>query len=276
MRTILSLLGFLFCALAWTSGQEFDEDSEYADALFRAAATPEGSLLIAASGEYATATHFYEARTVLGEEVEFATDAYHTWTSEVGLEFGVLEDLELSVLIPIVSESWQAAPTDRFSQIRSRDSVGLGDIELAASYGFESEDETLLGIVTVGAGLPTNNLDPFFGGKTTSGFAFFEAEKFWGPLGVAGELGVIYEEGEFDPQPNWMREYRAGLIYIPIERLEFTASWFREDEIDAIELGTEYLFSERFSIEFFGAHELNGDENQRSIGMGVNVIFGDD
>lgn len=256
------------------------DSSDFADALFRAAPTPQGYFQLGVSEEYFTSNFFYSEFDDFGDEFPFATDDFKTWTTKVDLAFGLTDSLELGVSVPLVNASWKAGPDDLLSSNRSRSDFGVGDIELSLGYGFQSADESLFGLITVGAGLPTSSLDDFFGGSTASGFADVEIEKYIGNFGVVLGAGADYSDyenfGGFGLEDEWTWEYRAGFAWLFSDKLYAQVLYVGEPDSDTgrIEGYLEYLVNDRSSVEIFGARDVSGDEEGTLGGVGVNVFFG--
>ena len=283
-NTCLGLGTFVLAATTQLANAQ--ESSDFADALFRAAPTPQGYFQIGVSEEYFTSNFFYsefdfDAFDGFGEDVDFVTDEFETWTTNISVALGLTESLELAIRVPLEYASWEAAPDDDLSQRRSISDFGIGDVEIGLGFGYESDDQSLYIFLSGGAGLPTSNLDEFFGGATASAFTEVEVEKYFGNLGVVLGAGAVYSDFEdFGPfnfqEDGWSWEYRVGLAYLFGENLYGQVVYVGapEENVNRVEAFLELLISDRASIEIFGAQDVSGDEEGTLGGVGVNLFLG--
>ncbi len=257
------------CAEVLAQGTQSEQNLKR---ILPASAAPEGSLEVGLFTEYSTLDFGYEVLGRSGEEREFIADDYHSWTTELQVDIGLIEDFELSIMLPVVYASFQAAERDRLSERRTRDATGIGDAEVAISYGWESEDETLLALLSLGVELPTNTLGHFFGGASTAGVVGVEVEKYFGPVGIVG--GV---ESKYDDENQWEHEYLAGFALLPSENFFAQLVFGRAADAgtNRVELSVEYLVSERCSLEWMVSREFS-DERETIVGLGVSVFFGEE
>ncbi|MCB1229090.1 MAG: hypothetical protein KDN19_02425 [Verrucomicrobiae bacterium] len=261
---ILAVLG-----LCSPAGAQELLDSTTAKRLIPATAAPEGSLEISVATEYATLNFDYSRFNDAGDLFEFRAHEFHTWTTDIEIVFGLLEDLELTATLPLVRANFEAADKDTISRRRERSEFGIGDVEIAASYGFESEDETLLALVSLGAELPTNTLGSFFGGGTSAGIGVVEVEKYFGGFGWVCGIETHLEDRD------WTHEFRAGVALVPTRDLFWQAIFARNpsEGIDRIETNLEYLVSEELSLECLFSQEISGKERETIVGIGVTFFF---
>lgn len=267
------LFAIAWCGRAEAQNPETDarEGSEALKRILPATAAPEGSLEVGVYTEFSTLNFDYSAFDEWDDEVDFVADKFHTFTTDLVLAAGLIEDVELEVLFPLVFARFEAAERDDFSRQRERTDFGVGDVEVEISYGWESEDETFFALFSLGAELPTNTLDEFFGGKTKAGVGAIEIEKYFGGFGLIGGIESKYED------KLWEHEYFAGVALIPNEKLYSQIFFARNtgEGINKIEAAVEYLFTEDFTMEWIFSHEISGPERETIAGVGFNVFFGE-
>jgi hypothetical protein len=172
------------------------------------------------------------------------------------VNYGVLPDTQLHMILPITSASGGGRPT----------ATGLGDMELGIKYRFVHETDALpqIGVFPF-AELPTGDASRGLGnGKTWFQLPLW-LQKSFGPWTTYGGGGAVLNSapGERDhPYGGWLVQRDFGKhLTLGGELFAQGADTTADRGFAALNFGGFYKASDHFNILFSGGHSIAGDEH---------------
>lgn len=174
----------------------------------------------------------------------------------VELNYGVLPDTQLHLVLPMTTVGANGAPTE----------VGLGDMELGVKYRFVHETDRWpqIGIFPM-AELPTGEARRGLGNGRTWFRLPLWLQKSWGPWTTYGGGGATLNSapGQRDyPFGGWLVQRDFG------PHLTLGGEIFGQGQdtdadhgFAALNFGGSYNFSEHFSLLFSAGHSVAGDHH---------------
>jgi hypothetical protein len=174
----------------------------------------------------------------------------------VEMNYGVLPDTQLHLIVPMTTASGGGAPT----------ASGLGDTELGVKYRFvhETNGWPQIGIFPF-AELPTGSSRRGLGNGRTWFQLPLWLQKSWGPWTTYGGGGEVLNSapGERNhPYGGWLLQHDLG-NHLTLGGEIFAQG--RDTDSDngfaALNVGGSYNFNEHFSLLFSGGHSVVADSH---------------
>jgi Putative MetA-pathway of phenol degradation len=172
------------------------------------------------------------------------------------LNYGVLPDTQLHLVVPMTTVGTEGAPTE----------TGLGDMELGVKYRFVHETDRWpqIGVFPM-AELPTGNPDRGLGNGKVWFCLPLWIQKSWGPWTTYGGGGVALNSAPGQRNyPSAAGCCSATSVRISPSAGELFAQGQDADDdraYAALNFGGYYNFTEHFSLLFSAGHSVAGDNH---------------
>lgn len=184
-----------------------------------------------------------------------ASDSYSIDGPAVELNYGVLPDTQLHLIVPLTTVG-DGVPT------RS----GLGDTELGIKYRFvhETSEMPQIGIFPM-AELPTGDADRGLGNGRTWFRLPLWVQKSWDPWTTYGGAGVALNSAPGQrnyPFGGWLLQRDLGKhLTLGGEIFAQGQDTDHDNGFAALNFGGSYKFTDHFNLLFSAGHSIAGDQH---------------
>ena len=219
----------------------------------------------------------YYAEDLGGAESEtpYVADEYAEWTTALRFGYGLTDQWEIGVVVPVANGHFVHSATDGLSGLpTSFDQRGLGNIRLflAGSRSWQDGDANVLGLVEFAP--PTDSRDAPFSGSDPEIRLSLTAERYWGAVGLVSELaGTSYVADELGDS-ELVGEISVGVGAQLTQHVFLSAMLTRSGSDTRSEVAAEVLLTERVSLEAFVGRDVAGPAEASFFGFATNLWIG--